>query len=159
MALATAKAGGTETADMGWTPVTPEKTSSYVFYDDPSDATIGADGVATDALTTSVVDYAAEKGTEKPDYLMMIPTDFTTNNAVLSVVYTTIYAGQESNPVTKNIAIANNFKMGKAYSINLEFDPVLDKIEFTVETVEGWGEEAPVNGNNTNNPEKYPAVN
>lgn len=157
LALATAKAG--EDADMGWTTTTPEVATTYVFYNDNTNATIGEDGVATDALTATAVDYAAVKGGENAaDYLMMIPTDFTTDKATLSVVYTTIYAGQESNPVTKNIEIANNFKMGKAYSINLAFDPVLDKIEFTVEEVAGWGTETAVNGNNTNNPEKYPAV-
>ena len=68
---------------------------------------------------------------------MMIPTDFTNAPATLKIVYTTIYADQESDLITKEITLNNNFIQGKAYSLNIDFSPVLDPIKFSV-TVTDW---------------------
>jgi hypothetical protein len=130
--------------DFGWN--NPSRANaSYVFYNDVDSkgdfnpAAIGTDGKATDALTTNAVDYAVKSETTK-DYLMMIPTTFTAEankTATLSVTYTTIYGGNESNPMTKELPIAIDFRMGKAYALELAFTPVLDVITFDV-TVEEW---------------------
>ena len=146
--LATAKAAATtDAADAGWSVVaeTGKTQAAYVFYNDTKGATIEG-GVATDALTETAVDYAGED-----NYLMMIPTDFT---GTLSVTYTTIYEGNESNTMTKELPIATNFKMGKAYAITLAFEPVLDVIKFNV-TVDEWGTEDEVTATGGNNPEDF----
>ena len=138
-------------ATTNWAEETTKTEADYVFYNDDAAATI-AEGVATDALTSAAVDYA---GTD--NYLMMIPTEF---DGTLSVTYTTIYEGQESNPMTKKLPIAINFEKGNAYTINLAFEPVLEVIKFTVD-VAGWRDETPVSSTDTekgNNPENYPAI-
>jgi hypothetical protein len=142
--LATAAAAVGATEDSGWDVENATRTNAfYVFYNDIdtegdfNPAAIGTDGKATDALTAEAVDYAVEAD---EDYLMMIPTTFTTDEgetAILSVTYTTIYGGNESNPMTKELPIAIDFRMGKAYALELAFEPVLDVISFNV-TVEEW---------------------
>ena len=114
-------------------------------------ATNGAAATATEiySITTTSVNVPDTRtagtvahdfaGTDKSNYLMVIPTNLTGDNAsVLSVTYTTTFDGHTSNPMTKTLPIAINFQEGKAYSINLVFEPnTTDLIKFTV-TVDAW---------------------
>ena len=158
-ALATAAVA--ETEDTGWTPIPATATENveYVIYDDNT-ASKKADGTFDVLPSTSetAVNYA-KVGEQYNNYLMMIPTKFTADNtAILSVTYTTIYEGQESEPVTKELPIVMDFRMGKAYAINLNFSHTATPITFNV-SVATWGDEVPVTSTGTgkNNPEDYAA--
>ena len=111
-----------------------ETATTYTFY------TNNAEASDDNKLSATAVDYA---GTN--NYLMMIPTDFSSgattvegvttypNKATLTVKYTTKYAGQESTINTKTIDIPTNFLQGKAYAINLEFElNTANEISFSV---------------------------
>ena len=158
LTLADAKADAT--ADAGWDATSGEVV--YTFYDDDAASFDGEKWDVLPAGTTEApaVNYAVRNG-NADNYLMMIPTTFTeTDKATLTVTYTTIYEKQESKPVTKEIPFVVDFKMGKAYSINLVFSHTAEPITFNV-TVDTWDEEGPVTSSNTtngNNPEKYPAT-
>ena len=73
------------------------------------------------------------------NYLMIIPASVT--DAVLSVTYKTTYnndAALVSNPITKKVAVSQDFAQGKAYAIQLSFGPNPDdEIKFTV-SVSNW---------------------
>jgi hypothetical protein len=109
----------------------------YTFYNKADNAT---------ALTTTATEYAKRTVTEgettkevADNYLMMIPVDFTSAAATLTVEYTTVYDGVESTLITKPISVTTDFKQGKAYAINLEFSKTTEVITFTV-TVDNWDE-------------------
>ena len=119
--------------------------ATYSFYNTPANTT---------ALTTTAVDYA---GTA--NYLMMLPTTFTTEApATLYVKYTTFYEGQESMPIEKSLAISQEFAQGKAYSIELAFSHEATPITFKV-TVEDWPAEETINGGNPNGDTWSPVTN
>ena len=110
-------------------------TETYTFYDVPANKT---------ELTTTAVDYATRTVTEGEEtktvtdnYLMMIPVNFATAGATLTVQYTTVYDNVESTVITKTIPVTTNFEQGKAYAINLEFSKTTEEIKFTV-TVDNW---------------------
>ena len=91
-------------------------------------------GEVDQELTAELYDFSATS-----NYLMMIPTDFSTTNAILSVTYTVTYAGVESDEITKTVAVPTNFVQGKAYTINLTLQrDEANAIVFTVESVDGW---------------------
>jgi hypothetical protein len=107
----------------------------YTFYNKADNAT---------ALTTTATEYAKRTVTEgettkevADNYLMMIPVDFTSAAATLTVEYTTVYDGVESTLITKPISVTTDFKQGKAYAINLEFSKETQEIKFSV-SVEDW---------------------
>ena len=79
------------------------------------------------------------KLTVDENYLMMIPTNFGTNKAALTIVYTITTNDVESSDLTKTVEISNDFAAGYAYAINLvlQLDPS-NEITFDVEKVEGW---------------------
>lgn len=125
--------------DGSWsTAGTPASSSeTYTFYDNAAN---------TVALTTTNTEYAKRTVTEgettkevADNYLMMIPVDFTSAAATLTVEYTTVYDGVESTLITKPISVTTDFKQGKAYAINLEFSKTTEEIKFTV-TVDNWDE-------------------
>lgn len=155
---------GTLTLATGtWDSATPLTTNStYTIYSDYEDCsyTTAEDGSKVwDVLGVDYYDYSgttvttAEDGTSTTEYgdkfLMMIPTNFTDSPATLKIVYTTIYADQESDLITKEITLNNNFIQGNAYSLNIDFSPVLDPIKFSV-TVTDWNN---AGDTNTGNPE------
>ena len=135
-----------------WATNEPSETqSTYTIYNDhnPSKSVID-DVVSWDVLDTEYFDYSGTTVTTVEDkttttygdkFLMMIPTNFTNAPAKLKIVYTTIYAEQESEEITKEIEITNNFTQGNAYSLNIDFSPVLDPIKFSVE-VTAWNNAA-----------------
>lgn len=91
-------------------------------------------GEVDQELTAELYDFSATS-----NYLMMIPTDFSTTNAILTVTYTVTYAGVESDEITKTVAVPTNFEQGKAYTINLTLQrDEANAIVFTVESVDGW---------------------
>ena len=86
---------------------------------------------------TVSADYVSCVGEE---YLMIIPT--AVEEAVLTVTYTTSYGTDKivSKPINKNVKITETFEQGKAYTINLTFEPNSDEeIKFTVD-VALWDE-------------------
>ena len=122
---------GTETTN----PVYP---TTYTFYNETANTT---------ALGTSNTDYA-KVGNDFSNYLMMVPVNFSTQPAFLTVEYTTYYANQESTLNTATFPVNTNFEQGKAYAINLTFSKDVEAIEFTV-SVENWDEgTADAEGNN-----------
>lgn len=137
--------------------------STYIIYNDHAPSKSVTDGNVTwDVLGTDYYDYSGTtvttvEGTTTTTYgdnfLMMIPTNFTTTHATLKIVYTTIYAEQESAEITKEIDITNDFAQGMAYSLNIDFSPVLDPIKFSV-TVTDWNN---ATDTNTGNPESSTA--
>lgn len=112
-----------------WTSTSANAT--YVFASSTEDA-------STENALPATYDYASEdKG-----YMMMIPVDATTHQAVLTVEYTTFdaTANMESRVYTQEYNVATNFEMGKAYAIQLDFVNDATAINFKV-TVEDWGSE------------------
>lgn len=101
-----------------WGSLKPASTT-YTFY------TNGEAADATNALGATVVDYGADS-----NYLMMIPVNFASNNAVLTVKYTALYGGVESGLKTANLPISTNFVGGSAYAINIKFE-LSNAIEFS----------------------------
>ena len=83
-------------------------------------------------------------------YLMVIPANV--EDGVLTISYTTTYgtddAAVTSAVITKEVEVSQNFKQGKAYTINLTFEPNSnEEIKFTV-SVDDWraeGEDAEAN--------------
>lgn len=120
----------------------PENTSerTYTYYTSSVDITNDELANANKVPTTGV-DYSGKtEGTEGTKYLMMIPTNFSSeaNNAILTVEYTTYYLGQESKVIKKEIPVGINFEQGYAYAINLVFEQdMTDVITFTV-SVNPW---------------------
>ena len=89
------------------------------------------------ALTETDYDFATyvKKSEANANYLMVIPVSVT--NAELIVTYTTSYKGQESTPMTKAVKVTEEFMQGKAYSLNLAFEPnTTDTITFTISVTE-----------------------
>lgn len=86
------------------------KQETYTFYTNTEAAN------ASNALGETEVNYA---GSDK--YLMMIPVNFSTTNATLTVEYTALYGGVESGLKTATLPISTNFEKGKAYAITLDF--------------------------------------
>ena len=115
-----------------WISKTPTANKSY-------DLT----GAVNQSLTTSEYDFSAG------NYLMMIPTDFSTNKATLNVTYTITYKGATSTPITKPVEVSKNFLQGNAYSIVLTLQrDETNAIKFTVdvdEPVTGWTDSGNVN--------------
>ncbi len=143
---------GTLTLATGtWNSATPSTTpSTYTIHSDYSDCSFTYAENGSKVWDVLGVDYYDYSGNEGDKFLMMIPTNFTDSPATLKIVYTTIYADQESDKITKEIELNNNFVQGNAYSINIDFSPVLDPIKFSV-TVTDWNTETAVT--NTGNPE------
>lgn len=76
------------------------------------------------------------------NYLMVLPTDFTSKAATLTVKYKITYAGATSDEITKTLPINTNFEQGKAYTINLTLQRNEDNaIIFNVSSVDGWNTE------------------
>lgn len=114
-----------------WISKTPTANKSY-------DLT----GSVNQALTTTEKDFSASS-----NYLMMIPTDFSSKNATLNVTYTITYKGATSNPITKPVAVTKDFVQGNAYSIVLTLQrDETNAIKFTVdETITDWTDGGNVN--------------
>ena len=133
-------------ATAAWDVKETDKTEAYYeFCNEPEACTsTEVEGKKVwDVLSTTPIDYSgtvvdAEGKVTTPgdNYLMMIPTNF---NGKLTVTYTSIYADKESNEMTKEIPVEINFDMGKAYSLNIVFAPVLDEIKFSVDVTK-WDE-------------------
>ncbi len=138
-----------------WNSSEPSSTAStYTIYSNYSDCTLEEVTDETAGTTKKVWDVLSEEyydysGTDGNKYLMMIPTNFVDSSATLKIVYTTIYADQESDLITKEITLNNDFTQGNAYSLNIDFSPVLDPIKFSVE-VTAWRN---ATDTNTGNPE------
>ena len=105
---------------------------------------------STNALKDGYKDYA-ETTDGINNYLMIIPTvpaeGATLADAILTVYYTTYYAGQESVVMSKDIAVPMNFEKGMAYSINLNFQHDEVEITFSVDVEEWKPTEKDENGN------------
>lgn len=142
---------GTLTLATGtWNSATPLTTNStYTIYSDNSDCSYTTAEDGSKVWDVLGVDYYDYSGTDGDKFLMMIPTNFTDSPATLKIVYTTIYADQESDLITKEITLNNDFTQGNAYSLNIDFSPVLDPIKFSVEVTD-WNNTAVTN---TGNPE------
>ncbi len=104
-----------------------EETYNFVVNNAVVDATNGGNA---EADPVQFVDCTGA------DYLMVIPT--TVTEAILTVKYKTTY-GTEGNEVIsaeieKEVKISQTFEMGKAYTINLTFEPnSTEEIKFTVD--------------------------
>lgn len=142
---------GTLTLATGtWNSATPLTTNStYTIYSDYSNCSYTTAENGSKVWDVLGVDYYDYSGNDGDKFLMMIPTNFTDSPATLKIVYTTIYADQESDNITKEIKLNNNFEQGNAYSLNIDFSPVLDPIKFSV-TVTEWNS---ADDTNTGNPE------
>ena len=141
---------------------------NYNFFTTTDKAVIADDPATTDVvekpnyLTATDTNYGTIK---EKNYLMVIPTNMVSNPATLVVKYSVVSAGTESSVMTKELEIAQDFVMGNAYTINLEFalDPK-NQIKFSVDSVEGWSETAATivkpstfeESEAANNPELYP---
>ena len=143
--------GSLKLSDATWTPTAA--AANYVFLADATDAVgVEVPTPTAEGVTPAVKAYDFA-GTD--NYLMVIPTDFSVKEgeayketAILTVTYTTTFDNHESNKMTKTLPINTKFEMGKAYSLNLAFEPNEDNaITFTVE-VNGWGDETDVNAGN-----------
>ena len=112
-----------------WTAKSADAT--YVFASSTEKA-------STENALPATYDYA----TEDKGYMMMIPVDATTHNAVLTVAYTTFdaTANMESRVYTQTYNVTNDFVMGKAYAIQLDFVNDATVINFNV-IVDDWGSE------------------
>lgn len=112
-----------------WTGETGDFT--YTFHD-VNDVDV--------ARPTGVNDLAAttDDGNGK-GYLMMIPVEATDHNAELYVQYTTYdpVAKQESRVYDATYTVTNDFVMGYAYAITLQFSTAADLITFDVD-VDKW---------------------
>lgn len=99
-------------------------------------------GEVNKPLTTDAYDFSAGN-----NYLMMIPTDFSSNKATLNVTYTITYKGVTSGEITKPVEVSKDFVQGNAYSIILTLQrDETNAIKFTVdETITDW-----TNGGNVN---------
>ena len=96
--------------------------------------TYDLNGNVTKALEAEYYDFSANS-----NYLMIIPADFTTTKAKLAVTYTVTYLGMPSGEITKEVEIAENFEIGKAYSINLTFQRDSNNpITFKVNSLSQW---------------------
>lgn len=113
---------------------TPTENTEFVF------ATSDADASSENALPASI-DYATVEG--GAGYVMMLPTDAATHKAVLTVEYTTFdaKANLESRVYTQTYDVTNDFDMGKAYAIVLEFKNDATTINFSVKVDPDWGTE------------------
>ena len=103
------------------------------------------DGNELPSGTADHKNYAV-RGEKTDNYLMMIPTDA---DATLTVKYTTIYAGSESNLITKSFTITDSFVEGNAYAFQLDFTNDAKEITFTV-AVTPWSETTVQTGNPEN---------
>ena len=99
-------------------------------------------GSVNQALTTAGHDFSAED-----NYLMMIPTDFSSSKATLNVTYTITYKGATSNPIPVSVDVTKDFLQGNAYLIILELKrDDKNAIKFTVdEEITGWDNGGDVN--------------
>ena len=99
-------------------------------------------GRVNQALTTAGHDFSAED-----NYLMMIPTDFSSSKATLNVTYTITYKGATSNPIPVSVDVTKDFLQGNAYLIILELKrDDKNAIKFTVdEEITGWDNGGDVN--------------
>lgn len=127
----------------GWTVAeTDYKNAEYTFYTNNSNPT---DENAS-PLVVEGVDYSnvvPENATAK-NYMMMIPTTFSSDNAaVLEVVYYTYAGGVKSRDYTVTHTITSGFEAGNAYAFVLGFTQNTDEITFAVE-VEEWKDQEPV---------------
>ena len=110
------------------------ETTETVYEQNPYNFTVVNAAVdATNGADATNNEYVACTG-EK--YLMVIPTDV--EAAVLTVKYKTTYGTGDdavtSAEITKTVEIAQEFKQGKAYTINLTFEPnASEEITFTVD--------------------------
>lgn len=152
----------------GWAATKGTAPTTYTIYTNTAAAdpavnalpevvttTEGTTGTATDYAYYSVHDNtytAVNEDEDAPNYLMMIPTDFSETPATLTVAYTTYYMGMESKVITKEFKVNNTFVHGKAYSINLGFAIEAAEITFDVE-VKNWDPETGENDINAGNPE------
>ena len=76
-------------------------------------ATYDMTATAGQALTGEYFNFSTD------NYLMVLPTNFTSKAATLTVKYKITYAGATSDEITKTLPINTNFEQGKAYTINL----------------------------------------
>ena len=134
--------GTLKLSDNSWTATANDEASeTYVFHrnvvevekEDGTKEEVYAVYSEANALPVSPArDYAGSD-----NYLMMIPVNFATTPATVTVKYTTFYAGQESTVNTATFTVNTNFEQGKAYSINLTFSKDVEAIQFNV-SVEDW---------------------
>lgn len=119
-----------------WSNLT-NKSETYTFFTTGDAATSG------NALGATAVDYSGTKTvdgvtTYGNNYLMMIPVNFSTTNATLTVKYTALYGGVESAIKTVTHPISTNFEIGNAYAITIEFGYDSDNIiSFSCELEKG----------------------
>lgn len=129
------------------------ETTETVYEQNPYNFTVVNAAVdATNGADATKNEYVACTGDK---YLMVIPTNVAA--AVLTVKYKTTYGtgsdAVESAEITKTVNIAQDFEQGKAYTINLTFEPnASEEITFTVD-VNLWDTvendvtvETPING-------------
>lgn len=120
-----------------WINLTSTANTEYTF------PTVAADALPKPATTGQTVDYKDYAGTD--NYHMVIPVVASQHAAQLTVVYSTSYmAGDrkiESVDYTKSFTINNDFEMGNAYAISLEFVQATDnQINFSVSETQ-WTEQ------------------
>ena len=109
--------------------------TSYSFFDYDKDNDVALDETKTNVIGT--------KG-----YLMMIPVTAAKHAATLTVKYTTYdsVANQESREYEIKYNVENDFNIGSAYAINLNFSNDAKPIQFTVTVDPAWAEgEATIN--------------
>lgn len=118
--------------DGSFTTSIPEIDKEYTF------STFNSNNTSKISSTTAI------DINEEGNYLMIIPTDFTSEDISVSITYTYeyeyatgLYATE--TPVVQEGSITNvNFEKGKAYSLVMELDP-LKPIKFSVESsVTDW---------------------
>lgn len=109
------------------------------WYATRNNAVYNLTGDVNKALDGNLHDFSSN------NHLMIIPTDFTSTPATLSVTYAVSIRGLESDPVTKTLKLNTNFEKGEAYSINLKFQREYNNtISFSVSTTSNWEENTTV---------------
>lgn len=136
--------GTLKLSDNSWTVADADKKEQkYEFLKTTKTAVVVPTPKAAEGETPAVTAYDFA-GTN--NYLMIIPADFSGENAeaTLSITYSTTFDNHESNDMTKTLPVKTKFEQGKAYALNLVFEPNEDNaITFTVD-VTGWDTETQV---------------
>lgn len=132
--------GTLKLSDNSWTVEDADKKEqAYEFLKNTETAVVVPTPKAAEGETPAVTAYDFA-GTD--NYLMIIPADFSGENAeaTLSITYSTTFDGHESTDMTKTLPVKAKFEQGNAYALNLVFEPNEDNaITFTVD-VAPWTE-------------------
>lgn len=109
--------------------------------DDGTELWTNREGKQCLTWSTGFPDNIASSPVSKPDYLFVIPQDFSTGTNELYVIvdYTISYKDGVNANMKSTVSsnkIIKNFEQGKAYTINLNIG--LTKIDFDVTDVKAW---------------------